>query len=762
MDRIFEFLFKYRPLVFEQGDFTFGAPTSVRIWLVVGGLLAAAAVASYTIARGKSSVAERGIMAGLRVMLLAVLVTCLMQPSLILSTVVPQQNFVGILIDDSQSMTLADEDGITRSAFVAESFTPGESELLDQLSERFVLRFFRFSDFASRIDGPGDLTYSGTHTNLAGALDAAREELSGVPLSGLVLVTDGADNDNQPLAEALVPLQAAGVPVFTVGLGEEAISPDVELGRVEMPRAVLEGSSPMVDVVVTQRGIGRVTVPIIVEDEIQILAEETVELGPDGEPVVARIYFELEGRGPRRLTFRIPTQPGERVDRNNARSVQIEVRGEREKVLYFEGEPRFELKFTRRAVADDENIQLVILQRTAESKFLRLEVDDGTELEFGFPSTREELYRYRALILGSVEASFFTHDQLQMIADFVSERGGGLLMLGGQSAFAEGGWKGTAVEEVMPVVLNPPTGGGPDGFFAEVKVRPTPAGFAHAAVQLGLEGEAVQARWDSLPAVTTVNPISEVRPGATALLTGSGDALPAEQVVLAFQRYGRGKSIALTIQDSWLWQMSAEVTLEDQSHEAFWKQMIRWLVDGVPEAVAAVIDQDQIEPGDLVRLVASVGDSTYIEVNDASVTARITSPSGLVEELPVEWTVNRDGEYAVEFRPTELGEYEVEVNAERNGVTLGSDITYLSTGPSDEEYFAPGRRTQTLRRIADETGGQFYTAETIGSLPEDIRVTGAGVTLVEQLDLWDMPILFLLMLALMGAEWAFRRIRGLI
>jgi hypothetical protein len=208
--------------------------------------------------------------------------------------------------------------------------------------------------------------------------------------------------------------------------------------------------------------------------------------------------------------------------------------------------------------------------------------------------------------------------------------------------------------------------------------------------------------------------------------------------------------------------MSAEVTLEDQSHEAFWKQMIRWLVDGVPEAVAAVIDQDQIEPGDLVRLVASVGDSTYIEVNDASVTARITSPSGLVEELPVEWTVNRDGEYAVEFRPTELGEYEVEVNAERNGVTLGSDITYLSTGPSDEEYFAPGRRTQTLRRIADETGGQFYTAETIGSLPEDIRVTGAGVTLVEQLDLWDMPILFLLMLALMGAEWAFRRIRGLI
>ena len=90
MDRIFEFLFKYRPLVFEQGDFTFAAPGTVRLWLIAAGVVGAAAVASYTIARAKSTVVDRGIMAGLRVTLLALLVFCLMQPALILSTVVPQ------------------------------------------------------------------------------------------------------------------------------------------------------------------------------------------------------------------------------------------------------------------------------------------------------------------------------------------------------------------------------------------------------------------------------------------------------------------------------------------------------------------------------------------------------------------------------------------------------------------------------------------------------------------------------------------------
>jgi uncharacterized membrane protein len=759
---IFEFLFKYRRLVFEQGDFAFAAPSSVRTWLVIAGLIAAGAVATYTIARGKSSVADRGVMAGLRVALIAVLVFCLMQPSLTLSTVVPQQNFVGILMDDSRSMQLTDDDGTVRNSFFADAFTPEQSPLIQELSERFVLRFFRFSDVSRRIDGLEEMTFNGTHTNLANALDAARSELSGVPLSGLVMITDGADTGERPLTEAIVPLQAAGIPVFTVGLGDDSLEPDIELGRVELPRSALQGSTLMVDVVVTQNGFSPgSTVPLIIEDDTRILAEESVELGPDGEPVVTRIGIELQEPGARRVTFRIPGQPDERVERNNARNAWIDVTDEAEKILYFEGEPRWEVKFMRRAVAEDDNLQLVLLQRTAESKFLRLEVSDSTELEFGFPTTREELYRYRALVLGSVEASFFTHDQLQMIADFVSERGGGLLFLGGLSAFAEGGWAGTPVEEVMPVGLGTPTG--EEGFFSEVDVTPTPAGFAHPAVQLDAEPEDLQARWEALPPLTIVNPLdkSDVRPGATVLLEGLRND-GGIQVVLAYQRYGRGTSIALTAQDTWLWQMHSDVSLEDQSHESFWKQMLRWLSDGVPDAVVATAAEEEVEPGEAIALTASIRDSTFLEVNDATVIATITSPSGVVQELPLEWTVQEDGEYSAPFRPAELGDYEIQISAERLGGQLGSDVTYLHAAPSDREFFGAARRTQLLQRIADDTGGQFYTRDDVLDLPEDITISGAGVTLVDELDLWDMPVLFLLMLLFMGAEWGYRRIRGLV
>jgi hypothetical protein len=130
--------------------------------------------------------------------------------------------------------------------------------------------------------------------------------------------------------------------------------------------------------------------------------------------------------------------------------------------------------------------------------------------------------------------------------------------------------------------------------------------------------------------------------------------------------------------------------------------------------------------------------------------------------VPLEWTVEEDGEYAGEFRPAEMGDYEITINADRAGRSLGRDVTHLHTAPSDREFFGAARRTQVLQRIADDTGGQFYTADDVSTLAEDITVTGAGVTLAEEHDLWDMPALFLLMLLLMGAEWAYRRIRGLI
>ncbi len=762
MQGIFEFLFKYRPLLFQEGDFAFGSPWPAMVVLGLVAALSIPAVFTYTAARGDTTPTARTVMACLRLGTIALLVFILFQPVLVLTSVVPQRNFVGILIDDSQSMQITGTDGVPRSDFVRRTFGAEGSELLARLSDKFALRFFRFSRSSGRLESVSELTYEGTGTELGGAMLHAQEELGGVPLSGLVLISDGADNSGETLAESLLPLQAANVPVYTVGLGEETLSPDVQVSRVEIPRSVLKGTSLVVDVIVSHRGYSGRTVPLLVEDAGQVMAAEDVMLEEDGEPVVARVRLEAEESSPRVLQFRVPIQDGERVTRNNVRQVLVDVVDETEKILYFEGEPRWEVKFLRRAVTDDENLQVVVLQRTADSKFLRLDVDDADELAAGFPKTREELFRYRALILGSVEASFFTPDQLNMIADFVSQRGGGLLVLGGRNSFGEGGYGGTPLAEALPVFLDDELSGG-QPFFSELYVSPTRTGLTHPVTQLGGGGsEDVTGLWESLPPVTSLNPITRLKPGATELLTGGSEVDRTSQVVLAYHRYGRGKVIVLPIQDSWMWQMHADVALEDQTHETFWRQLLRWLTDGVPHRVDARGGRELVEPGQAVGLSALVSDSAYVGVNNSSVVATIRSPDNDSLTVPLDWAVDEDGRYDADFTASGPGLYEISVQALRAADTLGTALTYVHAAPSVAEYFDASMRGSTLRRIAEETGGRFYTPSTVSSLPEDIGLTGAGVTLTEQRDLWDMPILLILLLGLMAAEWGYRRTRNLV
>ena len=757
MESIFEFLFKYRPLLFEQGDFTFRASWVSYLAVAAAGVAGFVTLRTYVAVRGNSQPTDRTILTGLRIAALAVLVFCLLRPVLVLSSVVPQENFLGVLIDDSQSMQIADRDGSTRHQFVDEQLSTPESPLRAALADRFALRFFRFSSETDRIASIDELTYRGTRTHIGGALERAYGELSGVPLSGLVVISDGADNADGGLGEALLPLQASGVPLFTVGLGREEFDRDIQMSRVDTPRRVLKGASLAVELVVTHRGYRGQTVTVQVEDEGRIVGTQDVQLPADGEPQTVRMRFTAAEAGPRLFTFRVAPQPDEMVTQNNLRHTLIVVEDRRKKVLYFEGEPRWEVKFLLRGVEDDENLQVTLLQRTAENKFFRVNVDGPDELPGGFPTTRADLFKYSGLILGSIEANYFTPDQLRMIADFVNQRGGGLLMLGSHRSFAEGGYAGTPVADVLPVVLDSVDADAEDSFFAEVKVVPTRAGMTHPATQIADTEEASRDRWETLPPVTVVNPITEAKPGATVLLT----AEPNDLVVLAFQRYGAGKSLAFPLQDSWMWQMHADVPVDDQTHETFWRRMLRWIVDGVPDQVVAQLPQDRVQLDELVTVLAEVVDPTFEELNNSTVVAVVTDPNGNLFERPMEWTAEKDGEYRTTFTAAAEGFYEVRVEASSEGELLGEDVAYVQVASSDNEFYDSTMRASLLERMADETGGRFYTADSVDSLADDIQYVGGGVTVVEERDLWDMPALMLLLVTLILGEWGYRRFRGL-
>jgi len=757
-EAFFRFFFEHSPAMFAQGEIRWAAWTGSFVAVAVTAVAIAAAVVSYRTG-ARLSLRDRLVLTSVRVALLLLVLACLFRPVLVVRAAVPQQNVVGVLLDDSRSMQIADMDGKPRASYVQSDFGALDSGTLQALADRFTVRVFRFSSTATRAAQGRDLGFEGTETRLGAALSAARQELAGLPLAGLVMVSDGADTADTALGEALLGLKAEAVPVFTVGVGRETLERDIQIGRVTTPRTALKGTTLLVDVVIAQKGFDGQSVTLDVEDEGRIVSTQQVNLPAAGAPATVPVRIMVEDEGPRVLRFRVPTMPGELVTENNHREALIDVRNRREKILYFEGEPRFELKFIRRAVTEDENVEVVALQRTADNKYLRLGVDTPDELVAGFPKTREELFTYRGLVLGSIEAGSFTGDQLRMIAEFVDRRGGGLLALGGPRAFSEGGYAGTAVADALPVVLDASLRQ-KDGEVMRLQVRPTRAGAASAVTQVGATEAASVERWNTLPVVTAVNRLDRVKPGATVLLSAQ-DESRRDYPVLVFQRYGRGKAFAFTPQDSWVWQMHASIPVEDLTHENYWRQLLRWVVDEVPDQVEIRTTSDRVEPGSTVSFTASVADKAFVELNDASVTATVTGPDGAVADVPMAWGGEKAGEYDGTFPAAAPGWYEVRVQAMRAGAEVGAAVSHVRAAPGEQEYFDATLRAGTLQRVAEETGGRYYLAGSTDTLADDLRYTGRGVTTVEEHDLWNMPIVLLLLVGLLSAEWGYRRVVGL-
>ena len=782
---MFQFLFEYRRIVFDQGEFRFAPVPGSYVALGLAGLAIVLAVLSYrravaapaNFALTPAAIAFRRKALGLaviRIALIAVIAACLFRPVLVVKAAVPQQNFLAVLLDDSRSMQIGDFQASpgaslqARGEFARQQFSDRNAGLLKALADKFVIRTFRFSSAAARLGSTNELTYGGAETKLGAALDGARQELAGLPLAGMVLVSDGADTTDAALTDAVLSMKAAALPVFTVGVGKDQLERDIQVDRVASPSQALKGTSLLIDVVVRQTGFAGETVSLDVEDAGRIVGTQQVKLPDDGEPASVRVRVMAADPGPRVLTFRIPPRNGEVITQNNKRETLLNVVDRPERILYYEGQPRFEMKFMRQALKEDKNLQLVTLLRTAESKYYRFGVDDPEQLVTGFPKSREELFAYRGLILGSVEAMAFTGDQLRMIAEFVEKRGGGLLALGGPGSFSEGGYANTPVADVLPVVLErmargAPGAAGDEGLIhTPVQVRPTRAGEGHAVTQIAANEAASVARWPELPALTTVNPIQvrNIKPGATVLLSGTDDRR-RDVVVLASQRYGRGKAVAQPGQDSWLWQMHAKMSLEDQTHENYWRQLLRWVVDAVPDTVDVHTLTDRAAPGDSVTIVADVVDKAFVEVNDAKVIAHVRRPNGTIDDVAMQWTGEQNGEYRATFNTKEEGLYVADVEASRGTTALGRSATQVRVVQSDAEYFDAAMQAGRLKRIAEETGGRFYTADAVSGMPQDLQYSGRGVTTIEELELWHMPIVLITLLGLMFAEWGLRRKAGL-
>ena len=701
---------------------------------------------------------------------LVLILFCLLRPVITTMQAAPQETYLGVLIDDSQSMSIADLPGDqSRQAAIGEAFF--EDGIIDELSEFFQIRTFRFDGQTQRINGMEGLSEEGTASSVDQALQFVDDQLNGLRLGGLVLVTDGADNGDSDPINTAQDFGNRRIPIFTVGVGQEDIPQDIGIVDVTAAKTVLEGSVFNVQVDVNHQGFEGQEVGLSIRDGEEIVASEVVTLGAEG--VARRFDLELTPERPELIVYdlQIELQSGEIIEQNNSYSFLVD---NTEKppldVLYIEGHPRTEYKFIRRAVQGDDSIRLATYLQTGPEKYYRQGIESPTELAEGFPASKEYLYAYEAIVLGDIEESFFNDDQLQMIDEFVAERGGGFLM----SGMVDEEFIDTPIADILPVTIVEENflpghlrGGIRRGDHPTAELfypRLTNNGEFSPLLRLSGEDSLNENFWRQLPELQGVYVTGRIKPGATVLLEHpvlqyQNQLLP----IVAQQRYGSGRSVSVTTASTWRWQMMMHS--EDQSHETIWRQLLRWLAVSAPERITIEFDREFYNVGDEVNVTALVLNDQYEPDNDATLWMQTTDPLDQVIDVPMEWNIEEDGVYRANFTVEEEGVFSLLVDVASAAGDAAVDASEKRTAfvvtPSLREYTNAEMDAVLLGRIADASGGSYFNLSDVNGLPESVEFTPNAYSLEVQIDLWDQPWLLALLILLLCIDWISRRMKGL-
>lgn len=767
MEQVVSFLFNHREALFSKSQFSLGARPSIFMIVVLIAGLGLLAYFLYAVPAVRLALRWRIALIALRCALVAVILFCVMRPVIVVPSVIPQSSYVAVLMDDSASMKLPDEANPSRLDSIKRLMS-ANSPFYSTLSDKFKLRPYKFSSAAERIESANELTGGGDETNITSALEQASRESAGLPMSGVIIISDGANNSGAGddersfnLANMLAALRSRGLPVFALGVGPEIVDGDVELVRATAPRRALSGSPVTAEVLIKANGSRKSVSVDLTEDNHLIRTQEIPVQG--NATTVARVTFTPSSPGIHRYTLTAKPSADDPVPENNSQQFVVNVVDWKPRILYIEGEPRWEYAKLRESVAEEKNINLVSVLRSADGKFYRQGIENADELVNGFPKSEEELFKYDALIIGSVEATFFTFDQLKAIEQFVSRRGGTLLALAGTKSFNAGGYGNTPMADLLPIYLN---GAKETATESQTfKAAPADRGHDHPAARLVDQADANAKAWEQMPAITLPEAITETKPGASVILEARSTKEKNQvRPLLVEERYGRGHTMALLASDTWRWRMMLE--FKDKSFETFWRNLMRYTVETSPRSIEASTARSFYGDGEQVQIRAEVADEKYIRINDANVSAHVVSPSGRAVDLPMKQTVEGGFEgYAAAFHPDEEGLYRVEVNARRanskSSAALSPAETSFIVGPLNREAHDAGQNRELLKRIATETGGGYYTTAQANKLVDDLTHTESASSIRMSYDLWDMPINFLLIVGLAAGEWFIRKRKGL-
>ena len=720
-------------------------------WLAL--LLALAlAGAAWTLWNGVRSKRRTGVLGILRLLMFAALVAMLLQPQQRRDEVTILRPQLAVLVDTSESMNdVVDAKQPVRAQRVAEWF---KSRAVEQAKSDFDLRVFSFDRaLAEQPPETGKLKFAGSSSNVLDAVNQVQERFRGQPLASVLLLSDGLDTGGAGRTQAV----SATVPVNTFELekpfAKKQHAKRISLAAVDFPPRIVVGWDAEIRVTLAGAGMGGQTVPVELWRDGRKQTATQVAFNEDDQTRQAAFPIAHNKTGPVQYEIRVNDPAADKEAHGYQFLVEVLEQGNR--VIYVQNTLGFDFKFLRKAIASDRNLQLNAFVRWADGRLASLDGGGGKNSAADF--SPETIGNCPVLILGDLAPEALSPAHCKAIRDFV-DHGGGLVLLGGPNLFTSGGLASTPLAALLPVGLPAPYH---EGSFP---VRITDTGLHHPVF-----GPLFAAVGDFPPLLTCNTPPS-ISPNAEVLMQAVTKNGP--QPLVVSMRFGQGRVVAVLTDTMWRWRLaSGGWTSERSPHDTFWTQLMDWLIPKEQEKenssrIELFTERSNYTLGERPEIRAVVHSSAPDAKPPATLPVHLRTPDDRVfdytlkpAKLQTRGGSQVDG-YSVAVEPNVPGVFRAKSSAKLGGMDAEGETRFLVSRPATEITGKPIDR-ELLKRVAESTGGKFYTMENWNAWPGDLHFKEQHFSRVKLVDLWNHPVLLGLLMGLLVAEWITRKLWNL-
>jgi len=727
---------------------------SFATWVIWAGIAIGVAVALYSFWRYVAIEWATIAMAAVRLMFMALLAWCLFQPEWRRAlTHMLRPRFVAA-VDTSRSMLLSPSEDVSNRWDAARAVLAAPwTTIVGAECEIDAYAFSTEVGARKTVAEIAQVTPDGEATSLRESLIKLTDRYKGQNVGGFLLLSDGLDT-----REAFDDW-AAGPwpwPIYTVRLEPPAareVEPDVRVDTVSTPRRVSVGWSTELKAVVSGQGTRGEAVNVQLLRNGELLEERPTQIPAEGGAREVAFQLEHPEVGAYTFTVSVPPFPGESYTNDNLYATSVLVVDARNRLLYVEGQPRWESKFLSRALKANGQVTPLTFIRGPGGRFLTL----GARGQMTTDMTPAQLAFFKIVILGNLDAKELGEERAENLIEFV-DSGGSLVLLGGAKGWGEAGFSATALKKVMPVKRH-----GVEIIEQTCPVLLTDAGRSHPAFAGDPD------LWEATPPILSYFPDVAISAGAETLVAASGSGGP--QPIIVTHRYGQGKVVAVFTDSLWKWQLSPGAR-QSQPYQRFWNQLLMWLSPSAEELDAHEIevfsDKEQLYLGERIEISARLGGKEEDADSIGAVRCEIITPDK--RQIPFtmdsQHVVTPSGKsfpgYAVRFTAQTPGLHSVVAVAEFDGQDIRSDAIPFFVKPFTPESVPRPANLDVLRAVAENSGGRFFrNAEDLDAFLASLRFAGREEESVEYNSLWRNLLIITCLLTLLTIEWGLRKWRNM-